>query len=316
MRCISLSTTDPCFNLSTEEILLKESEEEYLLLYFNSPSVITGKHQCVHREINTRYVFESAIPVIRRISGGGTVYHDAGNLNYSFISNSEHGKQVDFKKYTEPVIRFLSVHGVFANFGGKSDLKVAGLKFSGNAEHVHKNRVLHHGTLLYDASMSQLHNVLRKDMSMYSTRAVESNPSKVMNLKDSLKSINSPFNFRDEFLNFILERYQGAETGEISDEIAGKVKKLASEKFNKWEWNYGYGPPYRFLNSFKFSGHEIKCSFDVKDGYVTNLSSQGDVKITILLNKLTGVRHMPDDFGRILSIHFPENTSELVYNLF
>ena len=107
MFCINLQSNDPFFNLAIEEYLLKNSQEEYLILYINSPSVIIGKHQTGHREVNTRFVTENNIPVIRRISGGGTVYHDAGNLNFSFIRQCETGKQVDFLKYTQPVIGFL-----------------------------------------------------------------------------------------------------------------------------------------------------------------------------------------------------------------
>ena len=136
MLCLNLKSTDPFFNLALEEILLKNRKEEYLILGINDPCVVIGKHQVPHREVNTRFVTENNIPVIRRISGGGTVFHDSGNLNFSFIMQSEAGKQVDFRKYTLPVISFLSTLGVDAKFEGKNDLKVDGLKISGNAEHV------------------------------------------------------------------------------------------------------------------------------------------------------------------------------------
>src|SRR5512133_305155 len=191
MFCINLDTNDPFFNLAIEEFLLKTSKEEYFILGVNNPSVIIGKHQSGHREINTKFVNENKIPVIRRISGGGTVFHDAGNLNFSFISNSESGKQVDFRKYTQPVIDFLSSMGVKARFEGKNDLKVEGFKISGNAEHIHGNRVLHHGTLLFNTSLDMLRNSIRKDTSCYSSRAVASNPATVINLIGRLNCFNS-----------------------------------------------------------------------------------------------------------------------------
>jgi lipoate-protein ligase A len=153
MFCIITESDDPSFNLAVEELLLKNRNNEYLILGINKPSVIIGKHQSAHREINTRFVTENNIPVIRRISGGGTVFHDKGNLNFTFIRQSEAGKQIDFRKYTKPVIDFLYSLGVEAKFEGKNDLKTDGLKISGNAEHVHRNRVLHHGTLLFSTSL-------------------------------------------------------------------------------------------------------------------------------------------------------------------
>ena len=155
----------------------------------NDPSVIIGKHQAAHREVNTKFVTENKIPVIRRISGGGTVFHDQGNLNFTFIRQSEEGKQVDFRKYTRPVIDFLVSLGIDAKFEGKNDIKVDGLKISGNAEHVHRNRVLHHGTLLFSSSIDMLRNSIRTDKSCYTTRAVGSNPSSVMNLSEKLIDI-------------------------------------------------------------------------------------------------------------------------------
>ncbi|MDQ1332249.1 MAG: lipoate---protein ligase, partial [Bacteroidota bacterium] len=184
MFCLNLRSTDPFFNLALEEYLLKNRKEDFFIVYVNAPSVIIGKHQVAHREADTKFVNENNIPVLRRISGGGAVFHDAGNLNFSFISQSTEGKQIDFRKYTLPVIKFLSVLGVEARFEGRNDLKVNGLKVSGNSEHVFRNRVLHHGTLLYDAQLDMLKGSLRKDTSKYLTRAVSSNPSPVMNLKE------------------------------------------------------------------------------------------------------------------------------------
>ena len=151
MLCLNLESTDPYFNLAVDEYLLKNRKEDFLILGINDTSVIIGKHQVAHRESATKFVTQNNIPVIRRISGGGTVYHDNGNLNFSFILKSEQGKQVDFRKYTLPVISFLASLGVDAKFEGKNDLKVNGLKISGNAEHVYHDRVLHHGTLLFNS---------------------------------------------------------------------------------------------------------------------------------------------------------------------
>ena len=137
---------------------LRNSKEEFLILGINAPSVIIGKHQSAHREVNTKFVFENNIPVIRRISGGGTVFHDRGNLNFTFIRQSEAGKQVDFRKYTQPVIDFLSSIGVDAKFEGKNDLRVDGLKISGNAEHVYREQ----GSSSWDTALQHFNGYAKK----------------------------------------------------------------------------------------------------------------------------------------------------------
>jgi len=254
MFCITLESNDPYFNLAIEEILLKNRNEEFLILGINSPSVIIGKHQTPHREINTRFITENKIPVIRRITGGGTVFHDMGNLNFTFIKQSEPGKQVDFRKYTKPVIDFLASQGVAAIFEGKNDLKVEGLKISGNAEHVHRNRVLHHGTLLFSTSLDHLRNSLRKDTSHYSSRAVESNPSSVTNLYSILPEFKDIFEFRSGMMNYFLENLNEARDYILSGQDIIEAKYISETKYKTWEWNWAYGPEYQFNNEYEFSG--------------------------------------------------------------
>src|SRR5664280_2746479 len=238
MFCINLDTTDPFFNLAIEEFLLKNSKEEYLILVVNNPSVIIGKHQSGHREVNTKFVYENHIPVIRRISGGGTVFHDNGNLNFSFIRQSESGKQVDFRKYTQPVIDFLKSMGVEARFEGKNDLKVDGFKISGNAEHIHGNRVLHHGTLLFSTSLEMLRNSLRKDTSCYTSKAVVSNQSSVINLSEKLTCFRNIDEFRSEMMNFFLKNFSENCPYTLTKAEIKQAHYLADSKFRTWAVSY------------------------------------------------------------------------------
>ena len=145
--------TDPRYNIAAEEYLLKETGEDYAFFYINEPSIIIGKHQNAYAEVNLDYVRQNHIKVIRRISGGGTVWHDRGNLNFSFILKGEEGKQVNFRGYAQPVVDFLDELGVEASFGPRNEILVGDLKISGNAEHIHRKRVLHHGTLLFDSDL-------------------------------------------------------------------------------------------------------------------------------------------------------------------
>jgi lipoate-protein ligase A len=316
MFCIITESDDPSFNLAVEELLLKNRNNEYLILGINKPSVIIGKHQSAHREINTRFVTENNIPVIRRISGGGTVFHDKGNLNFTFIRQSEAGKQIDFRKYTKPVIDFLYSLGVEAKFEGKNDLKTDGLKISGNAEHVHRNRVLHHGTLLFSTSLEIMRNVLRKDTSHYTSRAVQSNPSPVMNLDEKLNGFRDILEFRSTMMNYFLENLPDAIIYKLSQAETYEAESLAKTKYMTWEWNYAYGPEYSFNNSFLIGGKGVSCRLFVKDGIIKECEIEGSQELDSLSIKLKGCRHMVPD---IMDFFKNENiliTDEEVYNFF
>ena len=296
MHCLSLQFHDPYFNLAVEEYLLRNKKGEYLILGINSQSVIIGKHQSPHRETDTRYITEHNIPVIRRITGGGTVYHDMGNLNFTFIRECEPGKQVDFLRYTQPVIDFLSSRGIDAKFEGKNDLKVNGLKISGNAEHVYRNRVIHHGTLLFNASLEILKGSLRKDPSCYSTRAVVSNPSSVTNIKPFIPGITDVFELREAMLNFFMSAIPGAVKGEITDKEIDEISFLADSKYRSWEWNWAYGPEYKIIKQFEYQGYRVLCRMTVKDGLIRECVLEGHSGLAVIAEKLIGRRHMVDDF--------------------
>lgn len=313
MNCINLESNDPYFNLAIEELLLKNSTEDYLILYVNSPSVIIGKHQTCHQEINTRFITENQIPVIRRITGGGTVYHDYGNLNFSFIKQCESGRQVDFRKYTEPVIDFLGSIGVKAEFGGKNDLKADGMKISGNAEHVHGSRVLHHGTLLFNASLDDMRNCIRKDKSSYSSRAVASNPTSVINLKGIINSYNEISEFTTRMFNYFLT---GNVLYEPSELLILEAESVALSKYHTWEWNWAYGPEYTFEKIFAINGKKHNCHFSVKDGVINKSIIEGSDRMKKVSEKLTGCRHMVDDIADVFRKENINLSEEEIFNFF
>jgi lipoate---protein ligase len=304
MFCLSLNSTDPFFNLAVDEYLLKNSSQEYLILGINDKSVIIGKHQSAHRETDTKFITDHNIPVIRRISGGGTVFNDTGNLNFTLILNSKEGKQIDFKKYTLPVISFLSTIGVNAKFEGKNDLKVEGLKISGNAEHIYRNRVLHHGTLLFDTDLELMRDTLRKDTTKYETRAVSSNPSSVINLISVLKNMASIVDTINEFkslmLSWFLKNNPGSQIFDLTDKETENIKLLADSKYGTWEWNYGYGPEYNFNNSFEYKGKECFSNLHVKDGIIWGSEIKGSGELERVGKKLIGRRHMVKDIQEVL----------------
>ncbi len=306
MYLISHDSADPYFNLAVDEFLLRNSQDEYLILSVNSASVVTGKHQVAHMESDTRFMYVNGIPLIRRISGGGTVFHDPGNLNFSFISNSVPGKQIDFRKYTSPVIAFLSSLGVDARFEGKNDIRTDGLKISGNAEHVFRNRVLHHGTLLFDADLTRMKMALRKDQSAYNTRAVRSSPSAVVNLREVMAGKSgSPGDisqFRELMTDWFINNIKGTRQSFISSDDRMEIEMLALSKYRRWDWNYAYGPAYELEKTIILEGGILGVKLSVNEGIITACQVEGPVRLLNekLCEKVKGCRHMPEDLIEVL----------------
>ena len=316
MFSIIQESGDPFFNLAAEEFLLHEKKEDYLVLSINDPSVIIGKHQVAHREVNIRHTDLSCIPVIRRISGGGTVYHDRGNLNFAFIRQSEHGKQVDFRYYTQPVIDFLGSLGIIAIFEGKNDLTLDGLKISGNAEHVFRERVLHHGTLLFSASIEKMKQVLKPHTEKYSSNGVESNRTTVTNLDVKMEHISSTDQLMREMLSFFHRRIPGITSYLYSPEEVNRIKSLAESKYKTWEWNWGYGPPYTFNSSFSVAGQNHNCRLFIKDGIIWESEITGSPELAFTGKKLIGCRHMPEDITRLFKSEMIPITNDEIYSFF
>lgn len=259
---------DPYFNIAAEEYFLKNFEEDFFYLYINEPSIIVGKHQNTVAEINVPYVFENSIKVVRRLSGGGTVFHDGGNLNYCFIQKGTEGHLVDFKKYTNPIINTLQSLGVNAYMRGKSDLVIDDLKFSGNAEHVFRSKVLHHGTLLFASELDRLNEAIKADWSKFKDKAVRSNRSKVTNILSHLSKSLSIDEFRVEILNTVLAEQDDVDFYELSAKDEEAINKLVTEKYETWEWNFGYSPEYEFTKKQSSPKGELSIRMKIKKGLI------------------------------------------------
>lgn len=316
MYCILSDSDDPFLNLALEEYLLKNSCEEFLILGINSPSVIIGKHQVAHRETDTRFVTENNIPVIRRISGGGTVFHDGGNMNFSFLANSEKGRQVDFMKYTAPVISFLGSAGIRASLEGKNDLKTGGLKISGNAEHVWKERVLHHGTLLFSSDLEKLGRSLRKDTSRYITKAVNSNPSKVTNIKSPGSACSGIHELRDAMAVWFVKNIPGTIVRNLTINEISEASRLANEKYRTWEWNYAYGPDYHFSALSEYKCNLYTINLFVRNGIISECSIIGTEDMEKAEKSLRGSRHMPGDIRKSLATAGMADDDDFLFSLF
>jgi len=267
MLCIHLKNTDPYFCLATEEYLLKNFQEDIFMLWQSEKAVVIGKHQILLAEINYPFVHENNIALCRRISGGGAVFHDAGNVNFSFIKNVKSPAEISFKQFTAPVVEALAKLGVTATSSGRNDLLIEGLKISGNAEHVYKNRVLHHGTLLVNSDLKNLGLAIKVTPGKYESKAVQSNRSPVANISLFLQTPMTT----SEFIQFLLDVQLENSDNQfyvLSENDIQSVEKLASEKFRTWEWNFGYSPKYSFRNELEIEGKVLSIRLVVEKGVI------------------------------------------------
>ena len=285
---------DPYFNIASEEYFFKNFDEDIIFLYRNLPSIIIGKHQNAYREINFQYVRENSIPVIRRISGGGAVYHDLGNLNFAFIQNKPDENLSDFVGFTLPVLNFLNELGISAKFEGHNDLRVNEKKFSGNAEHIFKNRVLHHGTLLFNTNLNNLRNSLQIS-DKYTDHAVKSVPSKVINLSEVLQKQISIEEFENLLIEFLRKEYSDIQEYILNDKDIAQINKLIEEKYSKWEWNYAYFGNYEFRNAIitKDANDSIRSKdapstlyFKVKNGLIEDFAIESEYLTKVEINQI------------------------------
>jgi len=269
--------TDPRLNLTIEEYALKNLDinETYLLFYINEPSIIIGKNQNSIEEINTEYVESNGIHVVRRLSGGGAVYHDLGNLNYSFITKDDGNSFHNFRKFTEPVIAALQQMGINAELSGRNDILAEGRKISGNAQFSTKGRMFTHGTLLFNSEMEHIVSALRVKKDKIESKGIKSVRSRVANISEFLTENLSVEEFRSALLKSI---FQGEEVKEyvLTEEDWEKIHQLSKERYQNWDWNYGKSPKFNLQHSHRFPVGQIDVRLDVDKGVIENCKIYGD----------------------------------------
>ena len=299
MDCILNSNTDPFFNLAAEEYLLKQTGQDIFMLWQSSPAVVVGKHQNTLAEINYGFLKDNQIPAARRLSGGGTVFHGPGNLNFTFIRQGETGKLVDFECFIRPVLDFLNSMGINAYRGNKNEILVQDLKISGNAEHVFKNRVLHHGTLLFNADLNMLHEAIRPGKSRYRDKAVQSNRSRVMNVSELLPGLSLD-DFRMTWIKHFLLNYKG-NVCVFSPQEEKSIQELAISKYRTWEWVYGWSPDYEFSGEWRPGKIQVTIWLKVHRGMITDCRLISDDIPAHLLNNFTGLmKGLPHEENSLL----------------
>ena len=309
MLFVPNENNDPRINLAIEVFLLQEMQvdEPILLFYINEPSIIIGRNQNTIEEINKEYVDEKGIHVIRRFSGGGAVYHDFGNLNFSFIMPDDGNSFRDFEKLTKPIIQALHEMGVEgAQLKGRNDLVIDDMKFSGNAMYATNGRMFAHGTIMFDSDINEVVKALKVRKDKIESKGIKSIRSRVTNIKPFLpkdKQDMTTEEFRQEILLkiFGVDSVDQVKTYELTDEDWVKVDQISNQYYRNWDWNYGKSPEFEIERRKRFPIGSIDVRLNVENGKISEAKIFGDFfglgDIADVEQALIGVRYEKNDLA-------------------
>ena len=276
MYLLENNCTDPTWNLALDEYLLTRFPGEVLTLWRNGPSVIIGKNQNALEEIDLDFVRTHQIPVVRRLTGGGAVFHDLGNVNYTLVQSCGAGDFNNYAKFTRPIVDFLATLGVKAQLSGRNDLLIDGRKFSGNAQAVRNGRILHHGTLLFSADLSRLSGALRPQNLKLESKGVKSVSSRVTNLADHLGFPMGVEEFLSRLRSYFLSAVPDLLPYSLTEDDRAAVETLRMEKYATWDWNFGSSPKYTWSRAAKFPFGLVDVRLDVDRGVIRSAALYGD----------------------------------------
>ena len=298
--------TDPAYNLALEEVMTAQADAPFAMLWRNRPAVIIGRNQNACREFNSVYARGHGIAVVRRMTGGGAVYHDLGNLNYSiFAFETEANKRyIDFAPFAEPVLTALRALGVAAEFSGRNDILGGGRKVSGSAKCVHAGRILFHGTLLFDVDFEAMAAVLTPPRAKIEAKGVASVRARVANLNEFLPGLTRE-TFRPALERELLRQFDLNEPLLIPDNWKREAERIADERYRSWEWNFGESPDFTFERTRRFPCGIVTAHLDVHAGMIRRAAFRGDFFGTEpadeLAARLTGCPHRADAIRAALS---------------
>lgn len=272
------TSKNPYFNLATEEYLISNPNitDEILLLWQNNNTIVIGRNQNTIEEINNEYVHAKKVNVARRLSGGGAVYQDLGNLNFTFIFNKNQDNARNYALFTKPIVEVLQNLGLNAQFSGKNDIVIDDKKISGNAQYTFNNRILHHGTILFNVDMQMLPKVLKPDLEKLQSKGIKSAQARVTNILPLLKT---PLTI-DQFQQLIVEKLQNTKNTKVlslTPEMIKDIEALANKKYRTWDWIYGQSPTFDLKHKTLFPNKgTIHAWLNVQSGIITNIKIYGD----------------------------------------
>lgn len=279
-------SVDPCRNLALEQFLLEHrTEGDWLMLWQNDNTVVIGRNQNTAEEICADFVRDHGITVVRRMTGGGAVYHDLGNLNYSFLTDAGDGALRNIRQFTEPVCRALEAMGVHAETSGRNDILVEGKKVSGVAQRVHRGRILHHGTLLFRSDPEMIAGALRADPAKFASKSAKSVRSRVGNLADFLPEGTTLAGFWQQLRQELAR--DAVPAPPLTEEEQEQVRILADTRYRSRDWTYGRDPDWSFRNRRRFPGGTVEVRMDIRGGTIRHIAFFGDFMATEPLEDLT-----------------------------
>ncbi len=303
MRIICHPSNDVYFHLAAEAYLLEHSTEDITLLWQSHNAVVCGKHQVVLKEVDYPYCKQHQVHLARRVSGGGTVFHDEGNLCFSFIKGYQDRQQaVDFQSHTQPLVDLLISMGVPAEHSGRNDILASGLKISGNAEHLNQRqkKVLHHGTLLFNSDLENLGRAIHGHVSSYSHHGVESVRSKVANISRFLKNPMSLEHFKDLISEHLIDYFANSRQDVFSTEELTQINHLKDTQFKQDDWIFGYGPRYSFTRVCNTPAGTLSYYLAVEKGVVQEARlTLNQVLLEAVSEELRGACHHAPDWNNI-----------------
>ena len=294
MKYISSPFTDPYSNLALEEYVFRtlSAEDDYFMLWQNFNSVIIGRYQNTIEEIDEAYCREKGIRVARRLTGGGAVFHDKGNLNYTLITKTEQTEDFDFSIFVRPVIAVLASYGIEAEFSGRNDILIGGRKISGSSQYKSRGVLLHHGCIMLDSNLAEVGRALKPGSAKFESKSIKSVVSRVTTINENAPVSIPMERFKEDLKKTFAEQNKMVDHV-LTERDLDAVSKLKKEKYETWEWNYGRSPAYNVRKEKKYPCGLVSVQMDVNDGCIASVRIFGDFfsnrDIGELENALTGM---------------------------
>jgi len=325
MKYLESVSTDPRWNLAMEQYVFDtlDKNEDYFFLWQNDNTIVVGKNQNTVAEINNEYVRENGITVVRRLSGGGAVYHDLGNLNFTFVADAGHMESINFSLFCQPIVETLRSFGVEAAISGRNDITVDGKKFSGNSQYLKDGRVMHHGTILFNSDLSVVGKALCVDREKIESKGVKSVAGRVTNLSAYLPAGTALADFKSRLLSYLASD-RGLTPYVLTPEDLAGIAAIKKARYDTWEWNYGRSPAYPTNRTRRFENcGQVSVSLAVEEGKLRDIQFFGDFfengDTRLLAQQLRGcpcrredVERRAADCGRFIRHLTPAQLAELI----
>jgi len=316
--CVENNFDNPCFNHGVEEYFLHNSQEDIFILWINKPTILIGRNQNAFAEINQHFVKKHNIEVVRRLSGGGAIYNDENIIQFTFITKRNQGSiKESFTTFVTPIIEALQSLGIDARFSGRNDIVINDKKVSGNAQYYTKDKILHHGSILFDGDLSVLSRALNPRKIKFIDKTVSSVRSRVANIKEFLLEPMDVYEFKSYLENYICKTYKIEDKYELTSDDIQAIKEIADNRYNSKEWNFGKNERYSIKHEVKFPDcGVIEYNLNIENNIITNLSLFGDYfsykNIQSIEELFIGINYDRESIEKVLE---PYDLSDYIKNL-